>query len=52
MVSIRGISWDLPPEFPSFPPKILTPCVVNDVSTDIKDSSVILVILLVQFSQF
>ena len=35
------------------PPQLLflTQCVVNDASTDIKDSSVILVILLVQFSQ-
>ena len=36
-----------PLNFPPFPEKYLTQCVVNDVSTDIKDSSVILMILLI-----
>ena len=36
------ISFSSPP-----PPPELTQCVVNDVSTDIKDSSVILMILLI-----
>ena len=35
-----GISLPPPPAFTSSP-KLLTPCVVNDVCTDIKDSSVI-----------
>ena len=33
---VVGAPWDSPPEVPSFTPKHLTQCVVNDVSTDIK----------------